>query len=683
MKRKNISVLLCGAIALLGMSACSDDMNEPNGTKDNAGQALVYKLNVAATTRNEGTKALTLDEKSHIHTAWKPGDKMFVYNCSDNNKSTEKQYSTVVTQDDGGTTASFTGSIKSKNAMQESDVLGFFYPGAAIEQQDNVAAGELTQEQVKVNGSTQVIDYYKNSEAVKDQVLLNLSQQDGTLETINKKYDYCWGKTSPAGITGDATNGYTCRAKVDLHRMVAFWGLQFNGGKEGTPLTSIEQININGPKSTDVLNLKDGKLIGNDQNKDFSINISNNGNYIKLTNGFIWVALLPGETHRVTITLKTTDGKVYSKSVNKTFKENTTYRSRITNMNEVTAEPYVEVCGTKWATGNFIRYVDPENPSNVYWGVAPAQWWISHYCENPTEANYLPAAGGKKTPILAKDLGSQHWYTAKPVDPNGNGEWGITQNNLDLFTWGAIKEVLNFPLTGNYLANAGLSVLSWPKEDRGNLSKKWFEKSNYWTSPTTDPTKANYGDIVWYYTYDASHNHHYRYPTLDEMKALQYAKTIVPAYCYTDKGNKVYGAYFSDADALSSSSGAKDIKAFPTGRNNLWKYENVTGLVLANKGLFLPITGFRSARATQVVYRYVDNVSTFYSAYLTSQETAVSTINAFFFGSNEWNPTGTPQKQQGNPIRPVWDSGNETAPIDASKFAPFNKIVTTFGARKY
>ncbi|MDR0186134.1 hypothetical protein FIN92_06010 [Prevotella brunnea] len=105
--------------------------------------------------------------------------------------------------------------------------------------------------------------------------------------------------------------------------------------------------------------------------------------------------------------------------------------------------------------------------------------------------------------------------------------------------------------------------------------------------------------------------------------------------------------------------------------------------VLANKGLFLPITGFRSARDTQVVYRYVDNVSIFYSAYLTSQETAASTINAFFFGSNEWNPTGTPQKQQGNPIRPVWDSGNETAPIDASKFAPFNKIVTTFGARKY
>ena len=680
MKTNKVSALLVGAIALFGLAACSDEVDELNGSESSTSQSIVYKLNVEGTSGSENTRALTLDEKSHIHTAWKPGDKMFVYNCSDNNQNTEQQYSTVVTQNDGGFTASFTGAIKSKNIMQTSDVLGFFYPGAAIEQQDNVAAGELTQEKVKRNDKDEVIEYYKSSTSIKDQVLLNLSEQDGTLETIDKKYDYCWGKTSPTDITGDATNGYTCKAKVDLQRKVAFWGLQFNGGKEGTPLTSIEQININGLKSTDVLNLKDGTFIGTDQNKDYSIIISNNGEFIKLTNGFIWLALLPSEPQRITITLKTTDGKVYTKTVKKTFKENTTYRSRITNMNEVTAQPYVTVCGTKWATGNFIRYVDPNNSSNVYWGVAPAQWWISHYGDKPTQANYL----SNGTPVRFNALGSQHWHVDKLIGDEGRGAWGITKNDLDLFTWGAIRDVLDFPLIGNYLGNAGLASLALPVEERGNLAKKWWERTDRpVASVTLDPTKANYGDIVWYYTHDANHNHHYRYPTNDELVALRDANVIVPAYCYTDKGNKVYGAYFSDGNDESIPTGTRNINGFPTGTGNLWKYENVTGLVLANKGLFLPITGFRAVRDTKIVYRYVDNNSQFYSAYLTSQETAVSTIKAIFFGSNEWNDIGRPQKQQGNCIRPVYDSGNEKAPVDASKFAPFNRIVTPLGARKY
>ena len=43
-------------------------------------------------------------------------------------------------------------------------------------------------------------------------------------------------------------------------------------------------------------------------------------------------------------------------------------------MPEVLPEPYVEVQGIKWATGNFIHY-GPE--TGGYWGIAPAQWWIS------------------------------------------------------------------------------------------------------------------------------------------------------------------------------------------------------------------------------------------------------------------------------------------------------------------
>ena len=661
MKRNRVSALLVGAVALLGLVACSDDVDELNGTENSTSQSIVYKLNVEGTNGSENTRALTLDEDNRIHTAWKPGDKMFVYNCSDNNKSIETQYSTVVTKNGGGFGASFAGAIKSKNIMQTSDVLGFFYPGAAIEQQDNVAAGEYKRE--AIDGKIgQYVKYYDKSATIKNHVLLNLSEQDGTLETIDKKYDYCWGKTSPTDISGNETSGYSCRAKVNLHRIVAFWGIKFKDAN-GNILTDILQVSINGLKSTDVLSLKDGNLVGDVQNKDFSIDISNAGQPISLTKGYIWIVLLPEEVNQISIMLKTKDGKVYSKSVSKDFEENVTYRSTITQMQEVTAKPYVTVCGTKWATGNFIRYTDPNDARKVYWGVAPAQWWISHYADNPKQQNNI-IDGDKTVQINYDGEGSQNWYIKK-----NQGEWCITANDLDLFTWGSITNVLNFD-NSDYLRNASRE-----------LTKTWWPDDKLIHSPTTVKSQANYGDIVWYYTEDQQHNHHYRFATKDELKGLMKANTIVPGYCYTDKGNRVYGAYFSDATITN----IKELNAtygFPTSKNSKWKFENVTGLVLANKGLFLPITGRRANNLRNVQYRYMNQGSTFQGQYSSSQETAATTMTALVFGSNEWI-YGAPQKQQGLAIRPVYDSGDEKAPVDACKFAAFRNILTEKGSRKY
>ena len=105
-------------------------------------------------------------------------------------------------------------------------------------------------------------------------------------------------------------------------------------------------------------------------------------------------------------------------------------------------------------------------------------------------------------------------------------------------------------------------------------------------TPITDRNAATHGDIVKYWTEDGNHNYYYAYPNETQLKALLNSTTFVPGYCYTDKGNKIYGAYISDKPYIGSSA------KFPTGKK-LWKYQDVTGLVLANKGLFLPIAGNR------------------------------------------------------------------------------------------
>ena len=64
---------------------------------------------------------------------------------------------------------------------------------------------------------------------------------------------------------------------------------------------------------------------------------------------------------------------------------------------------------------------------------------------------------------------------------------------------------------------------------------------------------------------------------------------VQPAYCYTDKGTLVYGAYYT----TNTGSASNRLKAFPTGVRAYDKYKNVTALVRANIGLFLPITGKR------------------------------------------------------------------------------------------
>ncbi|MEZ7675964.1 hypothetical protein O3603_11675, partial [Prevotella sp. 20925_1_30] len=320
--------------------------------------------------------------------------------------------------------------------------------------------------------------------------------------------------------------------------------------------------------------------------------------------------------------------------------------------------PYVTVNNVTWATGNFIHY---KQGTKEYWGIAPAQWWISNYGDNPSAEN---RANNKD--ISKSGLGSQNWY----ID-NHNGRYTQTSDDMDLFRWGDITETLNLK-SAEYLGGTGFSM-------EGNYYKNKLLPGTLGNRPV-DKNQAVYGDIVRYHTEKAGRSYYYQYPSLAQLEGLKNSATKIPAFCYTDKGNKIYGIYYSDY--ILTGQHAK----FPTSKK-LWKYEDVTGLVLANRGLFLPITGRRDDginNKNNVVFRHVAEGSNFMGFYYADRATAASTCKGLFFGSLNYGIT-EPQKHQACAIRPVYVNTQRTVTqpvVDAAYFAPFNNIITHDG-RKY
>ena len=285
-------------------------------------------------------------------------------------------------------------------------------------------------------------------------------------------------------------------------------------------------------------------------------------------------------------------------------------------MEDTKQKAYVEVQGIKWATGNFIHY---QEGTQEYWGIAPTQWWISNRAVMLNSSGKAVTSGGiLQSSQFQKDL------VHKVED-------------IDLFRYGSIAKALK--LTG-----IGDGADSWSQT--GDISKQLS-------------SDGKHGDIVWYYT---KNNHRkYRMPTGDELKSLYEKAHVIPAYCYTDKGTIVYGAFFTTNNGTRK-------KLFPTKAKAYHKYTNVTALVRANKGLFLPVTGRRLARKDEVGYRDMSYGLGAYGQYMAS--TSAIMCDNFFFGPTEWNFTKAP-KGQATAIRPVLDSDDGH---DDTPFAPFANI---------
>lgn len=655
-----------GAFMLLATVACSehDDMTGDNSSTT----ATKTRIEVTAD-MGAGTRTLRPDAQNHIISEWAEGDKMVIYNIADENKSTEDNYSLVNIQNISSNKkqADFAGDVVSFKPVTTGNTLAFFYPGAAFEGEKSVVPVNPNTTHETDQGAD--LTYHDTASKIKNLVALNMKQQDGTLETIDKKFDYNWGKVTITSnnqftnYTGERKNKTTIlKTKVTLQRKVTFWGMKFtvNGGPSATGvLTDIDSIKVNGLRSYDVLDLQDGTFKGTSDEKEYVINIANK-NRSKLnikSDGYVWVAFMAEENAsnptNFTVTVYTQDG-VFTKTASKKFENDYDYRTNIT-VEKVKPQPWVEVNGVKWATGNFIHY---KKGSEEYWGIAPAQWWISNYGDNPSIDN---RADNKN--IKHEGLGSQNWF----ID-NHMGRYSQTADDLDLFQWGVISDALKFKGV-YYLQGTNFDMAGKYYKNRGGLVR---------IDETSNRAEATHGDIVRYYTEHGQKHYHYQYPSDANFNALFSANTSIPAYCYTDKGNKIYGAYFSDMKFAGSGS------KFPTGRK-IWKYQDVTGLVLANKGLFLPIGGRRPISSAYVEFRHVANNSGFYGQYYTSKSPTYSIPHGVFFGAAFKMNIASPSKDQGSNIRPVYvgaDNNDETKPLDAAKVHAFQNILTEAG-RKY
>ena len=658
MKKRKLQ-FLCGAIAMIGFTACSDTDNMSSDVAQDG--SYVYNVEVAAatdSTTHAATRTLKLDEQNNVLSRWAAGDKIFIYNTADNNQSKEQTYSTLTSKSGGSKGTSFQGTVKSKNPLKVNNKFAFFYPAAGLEEG---SVGLVSTKETKETNKGVTISYHDVSNTITEYVSLNMNKQNGTLENIDKKFDFNWGSDLLKEVPQNVNN---IKLKANFERKVAIWGMKFKivNGQSGTGfIEDIDSVKINGLRSYDVLNLKDGTFVGTNDEKEYAITIANKDrSKLNLTKGYIWTAFLAeNASTNFTITVYTPSG-VYTKTASKIFNTGYDYRSNIT-VEKVTPQPYVTVNNVKWATGNFIHY---KQGTKEYWGIAPAQWWISNYGDNP-DSKYQ--RDGRT--LQSRGLGSQSWYVG-----NNIGLFKQDPDDIDLFQWGVIKDALNLKADGCLLGIGQHNIDGNYYPNRGNVFVN--------PTPSNNRNNATHGDIVKYYTEDGTKHYHYRYPKEGELELLCKAKTIIPAFCYTDRGNKIYGAFFSDMPFVGV------MTKFPTGRK-IWKYQDVTGLVLANKGLFLPITGRRpggvSWNRVNVDERFVDNNSGFYGQYHSSKGMTDLTERGLFFGAAFKMDVATPSKLQGSAIRPVYagaDNKDETKPIDAAKFAPFNNIIDANG-RKY
>ena len=603
MKKNIFFPIACALMAAPLLTSCQDDVDSSAGENSNI---HTYSLVVDASEglqQAPASRALTEDASHNIKSSWANEDEILAYVINDGLEATN--YSTITNKKLGNGNR-FDGEIASKKAITTSSQIAFLYPGKAAQGNDKtITPVVLSKERSSL--------FHEESDKTQELVALNLTQQDGTAETIGNRFDFQWTKQSPKSVSGKKVNVNIGKMK----RLVTIWGLRFTDDKN-KPLANIDSIYVSNVKGSDVLKLSDGTFV-DDNPEDEMMNVvlkpKAGKKFSSVGGNYTYVAFLPGTYEDVVVTAYV-GSKVYQKSYSSiTFGSDKIYRTDLLKMEDTKQKAYVEVQGIKWATGNFIHY---KEGSQEYWGIAPTQWWISRRAVMLNSNRKEVSSGG----ILQS---SQFESTPKQ-----------TTDDVDLFRFGSIAKALSF--TGI----AGLDV--WGETE---ISQKIS-------------SDGKHGDIAWYYT--KGNKRKYRMPTEAELKTLYTTAHVIPAYCYTDKGTVVYGAFFT------TNNGERK-KLFPTKAKKYDKYTNVTALVRANKGLFLPITGRRSDGAAAIGYRDMAYSLGAYGQYMSSTSAAMNWD--FFFGPTEWNFSKN-SKGQAKAIRPVLVE--ESATGSDNSFAPFANI---------
>lgn len=625
-KSSKIAIALLGTVTI-ALSACqTDELSETAGT-DNTPK--VYHVTASAEPAQgsgTATRALAVDPANgkRLISEWAENDELAAFVNGDEGK---RNNYFVLTSTRGGKSASFKGDIAAAGrSMSTKDNISFLYPAVALKGANKtITPVERKEESVAVGTVSKIISYVPSAKAQK-YVSLNLSRQDGTAATLGSRFDYQTKSAHPESVEGDKVN-----IKIGtLQRLVSFWGLRFTD-ENNNKLSNIDSVYVSNIKASGVLDLTNNSFVNDDEYEEsraIAVVPAKGTKFTSANNQYTYVALLPGNYTQIHIMVYA-NGKKYEQNYdNVTLAADKVYHTDILHMKPVYPKPWVEVQGVKWATGNFIHY-GPVNGG--YWGIAPAQWWISQRAVT---------LDGKRniTNYNAGNTTSQFANAPKQI-----------KEDVDLFRYGHIKEALD-------LTNGDIFKYSIANK------KLWYPANNYGSYTDWDLMEKGVtrGDIAWYYTKDK--HQRYRMPTGSEINKLYKEARAIPAYCYTDKGTKVYGAYFT-----TSTSGG--YHRFPAKRfvRSIDNYTNVTALVQANKGLFLPYTGLRLPNHAEVGMRDVSNEQNAYGQYMTSDESherggkSGKESYDFYFGAAEWNANDLAPKSQAKAIRPVWDSGDGTS----------------------
>ena len=608
MKKNIFFPIACALMAAPLLTSCQDDVDSSAGEKSNTHTYSLVADASEGLQQAPDSRALTEDASHNIKSSWANEDEILAYVINDGLEATN--YS-MITNKKLGNGNRFDGEIASKKAITTSSQIAFLYPGKAAQGNDKTITPVV---ESKERSSL----FHEESDKIQELVALNLTQQDGTAETIGNRFDFQWSKQSPKSVSGKKVNVNIGKMK----RLVTIWGLRFTDDKN-KPLANIDSIYVSNVKGSDVLKLSDGTFVdGNPEDEVMNVVLKPKAGekFSSVGGNYTYVAFLPGTYEDVVVTAYV-GSKVYQKSYSSiTFGSDKIYRTDLLKMEDTQQKAYVEVQGIKWATGNFIHY---KEGSQEYWGIAPTQWWISR------RAVMLDPSSRKEVSSGGNLQSSQ--FESSPKQ---------TTDDVDLFRFGSIAKALSF--TGI----AGLDV--W-----GNTEISQQISSD-----------GKHGDIAWYYT--KGNKRKYRMPTEAELKTLYTTAHVIPAYCYTDKGTVVYGAFFTNN---ASNDANKRKTAFPTKARRYDKYTNVTALVRANKGLFLPVTGRRSDGVAAIGYRDMSYGLGAYGQYMSSTSAAMNWD--FLFGPTEWKFSRN-SKGQAKAIRPVLVE--ESATGSDNSFAPFANI---------
>lgn len=673
MKRKNNrSFVWMAALALPLFAACSSEMDNPTDSQEVA-KGYTYQVQVDSKGEGfikagKGTRALDLtDNDTKLLSTWdKSKDKLMLYSLSDNELSTQKDYS-LIEPDKNGTVASFFGSINTANQLKTTDDIVFFYPGTVTNDRTRTMPVEMSTSS-KVYGGVPGAPYHpvSASQRIRKNILVDLSNQDGTIQGIGDKYDVQWAKMNPKSISG---NSIYFKA-IELKRKISIWGLKLTDAR-GNAINNVDSVLVGGITSADLFDLSTGQFGGAttaEKQEIYTIakksETTGQTTPISSTSNYLWLAIIPGRySSGITITVFCQDGKKYTRLFpSAAFGEGKLHKSTI-KMYEGNF-PYIEVEGVKWAPGNFIRYAnssfaDANYPSGVYTGIAPTQWWYAKY----KEVEY------------GKRIGTQMWTRDCAFDPNDN----------DLFRWGDIENITttdwSSPFCRKSHADFGTYNFSGTTGVENSLCRTlWdsYESSAY----PANRSNAVAGDVVWYYT--MNNKRKYRYPAWNEYDKLYSDANMYLAYCYTGAGNKSYGVYFTthngnrqtyrslrggtyfnDFIRIGFSTTGASLNYINTGNIDDSRYIDVTKQVAAGKGLFLPFTGIRVGYAHNVTLKQMWNGSC-YGRYNNGAATGATGFGrlsgCLFIGAQTNLDKGSNLKDDGCAIRPVFDESNSDNP---------------------